>query len=101
MPGWWCCPAAATWRIWRTRPASPPRCGASCATCGRAEVDAPIFDPAAFRLTAQEAALTARAREFGQAVLAPRAARWDREASFPTDNYRDMHGNGLLGVCIP
>ncbi|MFC7475621.1 acyl-CoA dehydrogenase family protein [Dankookia sp. GCM10030260] len=64
-------------------------------------MDAPIFDPDAFRLTAQEAALSAEARAFGQAVLAPRAPRWDREASFPTDNYRDMHGNGLLGICIP
>ncbi len=63
--------------------------------------DAPIFDPAAFRLTEQEAELTARAREFGQKVLAPRAARWDREASFPTENYQDMHREGLLGICIP
>ncbi|MBK1660707.1 acyl-CoA dehydrogenase family protein [Paracraurococcus ruber] len=66
-----------------------------------AATEAPIFDPAAFRLTPQEAALTARARDFGRAVLAPRAARWDREASFPTDNYRDMHRAGLLGICIP
>jgi alkylation response protein AidB-like acyl-CoA dehydrogenase len=63
--------------------------------------DAPIFDPAAFRLTPREAALTARARAFGARVLAPRAARWDREAAFPTDNYRDMHAEGLLGICIP
>lgn len=63
--------------------------------------DAPIFDPAAFRLTEQEAALTAQVREFGRTVLAPRAARWDREASFPTENYRDMHEAGLLGVCVP
>jgi alkylation response protein AidB-like acyl-CoA dehydrogenase len=63
--------------------------------------DAPIFDPDAFRLTRQEAMLTAKAREFGARVLAPRAARWDREASFPTDNYRDMHAEGLLGICIP
>jgi alkylation response protein AidB-like acyl-CoA dehydrogenase len=63
--------------------------------------DAPIFDPAAFRLTPFEAELTGRARRFGETVLAPRAARWDREASFPTDNYRDMHREGLLGVCIP
>ncbi|OYW10310.1 MAG: acyl-CoA dehydrogenase [Rhodospirillales bacterium 12-71-4] len=34
-------------------------------------------------------------------MLAPRAARWDREASFPIDNYRDMHAEGLLGICIP
>jgi alkylation response protein AidB-like acyl-CoA dehydrogenase len=63
--------------------------------------DAPIFDPDAFRLTPLEAELTAKAREFGQRVLAPRAAQWDREASFPTDNYRDMHREGLLAVCIP
>jgi alkylation response protein AidB-like acyl-CoA dehydrogenase len=63
--------------------------------------DAPIFDPRAFRLTPFEAELTARAREFGARVLAPRASRWDREAAFPTDNYRDMHREGLLGVCIP
>lgn len=63
--------------------------------------DAPIFDPKAFRLTPFEADLTARARTFGARVLAPRAARWDREATFPVDNYRDMHAEGLLGICIP
>ncbi|MCX7372767.1 MAG: acyl-CoA dehydrogenase [Alphaproteobacteria bacterium] len=63
--------------------------------------DAPIFDPRAFRLTPFEAALTARAREFGARVLAPRAARWDREAIFPSDNYRDMAAEGWLGICIP
>jgi alkylation response protein AidB-like acyl-CoA dehydrogenase len=64
-------------------------------------MDAPIFDPRAFRLTPQEADLTARAREFGARILAPRAARWDREAAFPMDNYRDMHREGWLGICIP
>jgi alkylation response protein AidB-like acyl-CoA dehydrogenase len=63
--------------------------------------DAPIFDPDAFRLTPQERELTAKARDFGARVLAPRAARWDREATFPVDNYRDMHAEGLLGICIP
>ncbi len=63
--------------------------------------DAPIFDPRAFRLTPLETELTARAREFGRRVLAPRAETWDREASFPIDNYRDMHAEGWLGVCIP
>ncbi len=66
-----------------------------------APADAPIFDPDAWRLTPAEAALAARVRDFGQAVLAPRAPLWDREARFPTDNYRDMHANGLLGICIP
>ncbi|HYI83029.1 MAG TPA: acyl-CoA dehydrogenase [Acetobacteraceae bacterium] len=72
---------------------APPRTGIAA--------DAPIFDAAAFRLTPKEAELTARAREFGARVLAPRAPRWDREASFPTDNYRDMHTEGWLGVCVP
>ena len=78
-----------------------PAGGLSMDACPILAADAPIFDPGAFRLTPQEAALSAQAREFGQAVLAPRAARWDREASFPTENYRDMHANGLLGICIP
>jgi alkylation response protein AidB-like acyl-CoA dehydrogenase len=64
-------------------------------------LDAPIFDPRAFRLTPFEADLTTRAREFGARILAPRAAKWDREAAFPIDNYRDMHAEGWLGVCIP
>ena len=63
--------------------------------------DAPIFDPRGFRLSPFEADLTARAREFGARVLAPRSARWDREASFPTDNYDDMRREGWLGICIP
>jgi alkylation response protein AidB-like acyl-CoA dehydrogenase len=71
------------------------------AALDRVASDAPIFDPAAFRLTEQEVALTGKARAFGAKVLAPRAARWDREASFPTDNYRDMHREGFLGICIP
>ena len=64
-------------------------------------LDAPIFDPRAFRLTPFEADLTTRAREFGARILAPRAAKWDREAAFPIDNYRDMHAEGWLGICIP
>ncbi|WP_431304879.1 acyl-CoA dehydrogenase family protein [Sediminicoccus sp. BL-A-41-H5] len=63
--------------------------------------DAPIFDPRGFRLSPFEAELTTRAREFGARVLAPRAARWDREARFPTDNYDDMRRDGWLGICIP
>jgi alkylation response protein AidB-like acyl-CoA dehydrogenase len=62
---------------------------------------APIFDPAAWRLTEEEAGLTGTVRGFGEQVLAPRAARWDRDAVFPTENYRDMAANGLLGICIP
>jgi alkylation response protein AidB-like acyl-CoA dehydrogenase len=64
-------------------------------------IDAPIFDPASFRLTEGDADLVERARRFGARVLAPRAARHDREATFPIENFRDMHGEGLLAVCVP
>jgi alkylation response protein AidB-like acyl-CoA dehydrogenase len=62
---------------------------------------APMFAPAAFRLADAEAELIAQARRFGARVLAPRAGQHDRDASFPIDNFRDMHGAGLLGICIP
>ncbi|MCB1746119.1 MAG: acyl-CoA dehydrogenase family protein [Gammaproteobacteria bacterium] len=63
--------------------------------------DAPIFDAEAFRLTAQERELTARARELGQTRFAARAGIFDREARFPTENYADLREAGLLGVCVP
>ena len=59
--------------------------------------DAPIFDPAAFRLTVQEAELTTLARRLGQNKFAARAATFDREARFPTENYHDLREAGLLG----
>ena len=65
------------------------------------KVDAPIFDPRAFRLSDEQAAIITRARELGQAVFAGRAAAFDRDATFPTENYRDLHRAGLLGISIP
>src|SRR5579871_4913072 len=62
---------------------------------------APLFDPTAFRLTTDQAALIARAQTLAAERFAPRSARHDREASFPTENYRDLHAAGLLGICIP
>ena len=63
--------------------------------------DAPIFDPIAFRLTEQQTELTALARQLGQEKFAERAAHYDREAIFPTENYQDMYEAGLMGICIP
>jgi alkylation response protein AidB-like acyl-CoA dehydrogenase len=63
--------------------------------------DAPIFAPAAFRLTPLQAEPIDKARSFGRRVLAPRAQKYDREASFPIENFRDMHPEGLLAICIP
>src|SRR6478672_12092024 len=64
-------------------------------------LDTPIFDPVAFRLSDEQAGIIARAREIGQSVFAGRAAAYDRDAIFPTENYRDLHRVGLLGIAIP
>lgn len=63
--------------------------------------DAPIFDPAAWRLTDQQAELATLAREMGQDRMHARAEQSDRDATFPTENYRDFAENGLLGIAIP
>jgi len=63
--------------------------------------DAPLFDPDDHALTDHERELTTRARQLGQQVFAARAAQFDREARFPTENYRDLHAAGLLAICVP
>ena len=65
------------------------------------DLDAPIFDPRAFRLNDEQAAIIATARELGQTVFAGRAGTYDRDATFPTENYKDLHRAGLLGIAIP
>ena len=65
------------------------------------DTDAPLFDPAAFGLGDEEAGLNALARRLGRSRFAPRAAAYDRDARFPTENYTDLGENGLLGICIP
>lgn len=63
--------------------------------------DEPIFDPSAWRLTDQQAELATLAREMGQDKMHDRAARYDRDATFPTENFKDFDENGLLGIAIP
>src|SRR4030088_1191196 len=65
------------------------------------DLDQPIFDSQAFRLNDEQAAIIATARELGQTVFAGRAGTYDRDATFPTENYRDLHRAGLLGIAIP
>src|SRR5437660_2622963 len=65
------------------------------------DADAAMFPADAFRLSDAAADLIAQARAFGRRVLAPRAAQHDREATFPIENFRDMHPEGLLAICIP
>src|SRR5215475_10584524 len=65
------------------------------------DAEAPIFDATAFRLPKAEVALLEGVRGFGRRVLAPRAEQHDRDASFPLQNFRDMHAEGLLAICVP
>jgi alkylation response protein AidB-like acyl-CoA dehydrogenase len=52
-------------------------------------------------LTQQQSELLALASSLGRDKFAGRAARWDREASFPFENYADLREAGLLGICVP
>jgi alkylation response protein AidB-like acyl-CoA dehydrogenase len=65
------------------------------------DTEAPIFDRTAFRLGDEEAELVAGARRFARRLLAPHAAQHDRDATFPIENFRAMHGEGLLAICVP
>ncbi len=40
-------------------------------------------------------------RKLGQEKFAPRAARHDRDATFPFENYDDLRRHRLLGLCVP
>src|SRR3954470_23177911 len=61
------------------------------------------FTPAVGDLpfTAEQRSLLSLAHELGRTKFAPRAAQWDREASFPFANYDDLRTSGLLAVCVP
>ncbi len=63
--------------------------------------DVPIFDPAAWSLSEEQVTLATLAREMGQDRMHARAETYDREATFPTENFRDFAENGLLGIAIP
>ncbi len=52
-------------------------------------------------LTPQQVELVDRARRLAIERIAPRADKHDREASFPFEDFRDLHETGLLGLCVP
>ncbi len=52
-------------------------------------------------LTAQQRELIDIAATLGREKFAPRAAKHDRDATFPFDNYRDLREAGLLKICVP
>ena len=53
-----------------------------------------------YALTSKQRELIALADSLGPAFAA-RASRYDREASFPFENYDDLRKAGLLGLCVP
>jgi len=63
--------------------------------------DAPIFDPATWGLTDKQVELCTLARTLGQEKFAARAFKYDREATFPTENFKDLFQSGLTGIAIP
>jgi alkylation response protein AidB-like acyl-CoA dehydrogenase len=53
-----------------------------------------------YALSDRQRHLIATAESLGPA-FAERAARYDRDASFPFENYDDLRASGLLGLCVP
>ena len=52
-------------------------------------------------LTDEQREIRALARRFGDEVVAPRAAQWDREHTFPREVFTQLGELGLMGVCVP
>ena len=52
-------------------------------------------------MTAEQRDLVALAATLGREKFAPRAAEYDREGAFPTENYADLRDHGLLALCVP
>ena len=50
---------------------------------------------------ATQAELLATAEKLGREKFLPRAAAYDREGRFPTENYADLREAGFLGLVIP
>lgn len=53
------------------------------------------------RPSARQQALMERAYTLAMEHFAPRAATYDREASFPFEDYADLRTSGLLALCVP
>ena len=55
----------------------------------------------AFQLTDEQLMIQSMVREFARDVVAPDAARRDREKIFPRDILQQMGELGLMGMMIP
>jgi alkylation response protein AidB-like acyl-CoA dehydrogenase len=52
-------------------------------------------------LTDEQREIRELARRFADEVIAPRAAQWDRDHTFPRDVFAQLGELGLMGVCVP
>ena len=52
-------------------------------------------------LTAEQEEIRSLARRFADEKIAPHAADWDRNHTFPTDVFSALADLGFMGVCIP
>ncbi|MEO8688759.1 MAG: acyl-CoA dehydrogenase family protein [Solirubrobacteraceae bacterium] len=52
-------------------------------------------------LTPEQQEIRALARRFADERIAPHAATWDREHTFPRELFAELGGLGLMGVCVP
>jgi acyl-CoA dehydrogenase len=54
-----------------------------------------------FDLTPEQEAIRERGRRFAEEVIAPVAAKHDRDGTFPPDVMQRAHGEGFLTPLIP
>ena len=54
-----------------------------------------------FSLTPEQREIQALAREVAEAEIAPHAAAWDRDHTFPHQVFSKLGELGLMGVCVP
>jgi alkylation response protein AidB-like acyl-CoA dehydrogenase len=52
-------------------------------------------------LTAEQQEIRSLARRFADEQIAPHAAAWDREHTFPRELFSELGGLGLMGACVP
>jgi alkylation response protein AidB-like acyl-CoA dehydrogenase len=52
-------------------------------------------------LTPEQEMIRDAVRQFAQDVIAPQAARWDRDKTFPKDVHKELARLGAYGVAVP
>jgi alkylation response protein AidB-like acyl-CoA dehydrogenase len=65
------------------------------------EYVAPPIVGEGYPLTDEQRDLLDLVAELGREKFAPRATQYDREATFPFENYDDLRAAGLLSICVP